>query len=57
MLFKHGCGDSVYLSGGLCEVDDFRELLSDKIEKDIKTDSLARYAGSIGAALLAKNIS
>lgn len=56
MLFKHGCGDNVYLTGGLCEVDDFRKLLSKRIEKDISTCSLARYAGSIGAALLSKDI-
>lgn len=56
MLFKHGVGDRVYLTGGLCEVEDFRKLLSEKIGKDISTNSLARYAGSIGAGLLAKNL-
>ena len=56
MLFKHGVGDNVYLTGGLCEVEDFKSLLSRRIEKDIKTDSLARYAGSIGAAILARNL-
>ena len=25
MLFKHGAGEKIYLTGGLCEVDDFRE--------------------------------
>lgn len=57
MLFKHGCEDNVYLTGGLCEVDNFRNLLSERIGKNINTSSLARYAGSIGAALLAKKIS
>lgn len=57
MFFKHGATDNVYLTGGLCEVEDFRELLSQRIEKHINTNPLARYAGSIGAALLAKNLS
>ncbi|MGO1468452.1 MAG: acyl-CoA dehydratase activase [Tissierella sp.] len=56
MLFKHGARDEIYLTGGLCEVEDFKTLLSEKIEIDIKTDPLARYAGSIGAALLAQNL-
>lgn len=56
MLFKHGCSDNIYLTGGLCEVDNFRKLLSQKIEKDINTNPLARYAGSIGAALIARNL-
>lgn len=56
MLYKHGASENVYLTGGLCEVDDFRKLLSEKIEKDIETNPLARYAGSIGAALLAKGL-
>lgn len=56
MLFKHGAGDNIYLTGGLCEVDNFRKLLSEKIEKDINTNPLARHAGSIGAALLARNV-
>lgn len=54
MLFKHGATDTIYLSGGLCEVQPFIELLSDKLNLKVETSSLARYAGSIGASLLAK---
>lgn len=56
MLFKHGVGDNIYLTGGLCGVDDFRKLLSQKIGKDINTNPLARHAGSIGAALFARSL-
>ncbi|MBU5439904.1 CoA activase [Tissierella sp. MSJ-40] len=53
MLNKHGVTDTVFLTGGLCEVVSFVELLSEKINNKVETDPLARYAGSIGAALLA----
>jgi predicted CoA-substrate-specific enzyme activase len=54
MLHKHGSSELVYLTGGLCEVKPFIELLSAKLDKEVKTNPLARYAGSIGAAILAK---
>lgn len=54
MLHKHGISETIYLSGGLCEVEAFTKLLSMKLKKGIKTDPLARYAGSIGAALIAR---
>ena len=56
MLHKHGSSRIIYLTGGLCEVEAFMELLSEKLETRVRTDPLARYAGSIGAAILAKNI-
>ena len=56
MLHKHGKNDSIYLTGGLCEINPFVELLSLKLQTDVKTDPLARYAGSIGAGVLASNI-
>lgn len=56
MLFKHGSSDTIYLTGGLCEVEPFIELLSNKLDTKIQTNSLARYAGSIGASLLAKGV-
>lgn len=55
MLHKHGKSDLIYLTGGLCELDPFIELLSEKLGTKVKTTPLARYAGSIGAAILAKN--
>lgn len=54
MLHKHGKGNLIYLTGGLCEVEPFIELLSEKLDTRVKTNPLARYAGSIGAAVLAK---
>lgn len=56
MIHKHGKSDVVYLTGGLCEVGPFIELLSLKLDTKVKTNPLARYAGSIGAAILAKEI-
>lgn len=53
---KHGIKGTVFLTGGLCEIDSFIKLLSQKLDMEVATNPLARYAGSIGAALLAKNI-
>lgn len=54
MLHKHGKTDLIYLTGGLCEVEPFIDLLSEKLETEVKINPLARYAGSIGAAILVK---
>lgn len=54
MIHKHGISNSIYLTGGLCEVKPFIDLLSLKLEREVETNPLARYAGSIGAAILAK---
>lgn len=56
LLHKHGATDTIFLTGGLCDVEPFVELLSEKLETKVQTSPLARYAGSIGAALLAKGI-
>ena len=56
LLQRHGFKNRIILTGGLCEVDSIVSLLSEKIEKDIYTDKNARYAGSIGAALIAKDL-
>lgn len=56
MLHKHGITDKVFLTGGLCEVESFVDLLSEKLERRVETSALARYAGSIGAGLLAKEL-
>lgn len=56
MVHKHGKTDTMFLTGGLCELDPFVKLLSEKMEMEVRTDKLARYAGSIGAAIYAKNI-
>ncbi|QQY79276.1 putative CoA-substrate-specific enzyme activase [Keratinibaculum paraultunense] len=56
LLNKHGIKGSLYLTGGLCELESFIQLLSEEIGSEVKTSPLGRYAGSIGGALLAKNI-
>ncbi|WP_353095091.1 acyl-CoA dehydratase activase [Tissierella praeacuta] len=56
LLHKHGATDTIFLTGGLCDVEPFVELLSEKLSTKVQTSPLARYAGSIGAALLAKGI-
>ena len=53
---RHSVGDIYYLTGGLCECDYVIQSLSEKLGKPIKTSPKARYAGAIGAAILAKNI-
>lgn len=56
LLNKQGIKGKIYLTGGLCELTPFIELLSNSLKKEVSTSSLARYAGSIGGALMAKNI-
>lgn len=56
MLYKHGIKDTIYLTGGLCEVESFICILSEKLEREVNTSALARYAGSIGAALIAREL-
>jgi predicted CoA-substrate-specific enzyme activase len=50
---KHGAADNYFLTGGLCENSAVIESLSRKLGKQIKTHRLGRYAGAIGAALVA----
>lgn len=45
--------DQYFLTGGLCEDAYFLERLSIALDAPVKSTSLARYAGAIGAALLA----
>lgn len=56
LLHKHGVKDTVFLTGGLCELEPFIKLLSQKLGTEVQTNPLARYAGSLGAALLAKKL-
>ena len=55
LLHKHGKKDKVFLTGGLCDLESFVLLLSQKLGSPVETNSLARYAGSIGAALIARD--
>ncbi len=46
-------GENYYLTGGLCEDEYVLERLSLALDTPVKSHPLARYAGAIGAALLA----
>jgi len=56
MLHKHGASDKLFLTGGLCEIQPFVDLLSLKLDCQVETTPLARYAGSIGAGLLSREL-
>lgn len=43
----------IYLTGGLCDNVFFTEMLSEQLQKKINTHRNSRYAGAIGAAVLA----
>jgi len=53
---KHSDGTNYFLTGGLCECDYIVRSLSDKLDSSVKTNPMARFAGAIGAGILAKNI-
>ena len=52
---RHNVGANVLLTGGLCECDYLIQRLSAKIGKPIHSDPLGRYAGALGAALIARD--
>lgn len=41
----------VFLTGGLCECEYLREILSQKLQREVSSHKDSRYAGAIGAAL------
>ena len=47
-------GDKYFLTGGLCEDAYLAKRLSLALSKPVVSAELARYAGAIGAALLAQ---
>lgn len=54
---KHTSGNSkIYLTGGLCENGYIIEMLSKKLESEVTSNSMGRFAGAVGAALLAGKI-
>lgn len=53
---KHSSTTLYYLTGGLCENKYLIKLLESKLDAEVETDKLGRYAGAIGAALIGKNI-
>lgn len=44
----------IYLTGGLCENEYIIEMLSKKLESEVRSCDMGRYAGALGAALIAK---
>ncbi len=44
--------NKIFFSGGLAQIDVFRETLENKLQLDIVTHELAQYAGAIGAAVI-----
>ena len=52
---KHSNNNSkIYLTGGLCENSYIIEMLSKKLDAQVYSDPMGRYAGALGAALMAK---
>lgn len=45
---------SFFLTGGFCDSEYIRKQLSKKLNRPVKSNEMARFAGAIGAALLAK---
>lgn len=45
---------SYFLTGGFCDSEYMRQQLSEKLQRPVVSNPMARYAGAIGAALLAK---
>lgn len=53
---KHSVGVEYFLTGGLCDSNYILERLSKKLGREVKTHPRARFAGAIGAAIMAKRI-
>ena len=52
---RHSLRGSVLLTGGLCECDYLIQRLSEKIGTEVLSDPMGRYAGALGAALIARD--
>lgn len=50
---SHGRGQPLFLTGGLCDSPYFLNVLSEKTGCSVQTHPMARYAGALGAALIA----
>ena len=56
LVLKQGGDATYYLTGGLCSEKHILDGLSLKLEREVKTDKKARFAGAIGAAIHAKQL-
>jgi predicted CoA-substrate-specific enzyme activase len=53
LAIRHGIKGDVFLTGGLCDSPYFLKILAKKLACEIHTHPFARYAGALGAALIA----
>jgi predicted CoA-substrate-specific enzyme activase len=53
LCIRHGIKGNIYLTGGLCDSPYFVKILSTKLGHEITTHPFARYAGALGAAMIA----
>lgn len=53
---RHGPAEVYYLSGGLCESAWLRRRLAETLKAELHSAPEARYAGALGAAILAREI-
>ena len=53
---KHSDSSKYFLTGGLCDSEYIVKRLSEKLGKPVVTQKMARYAGAIGAAIMATRI-
>jgi predicted CoA-substrate-specific enzyme activase len=53
LVTRFGIKGDLYLTGGLCDSPYFIRILSEKTGRTVTTHPMARYAGSLGAALAA----
>lgn len=52
---RHGItGQKLFLTGGLCDSPFIVESLSKALKTEVKTDSMGRFAGALGAALIGR---
>lgn len=53
LVTRFGIQGDLYLTGGLCDIPFFLQVLSRKTNRTVTTHPMARYAGALGAALAA----
>ena len=55
LVARHAVRGKVVLTGGLCECEYLIHRLSQKIGREIHSNPMGRYAGALGAALIARD--
>lgn len=53
---KHGKNNIFFLTGGLCNNDYVLSLLKEQLNSQVVTNEMGRYAGAVGAAVMAEKI-